>query len=681
MPRLDSVAPTRSLTPGACVLLTAFVVSCLLPSTALAQGAVTNGASHAGNIATSGQIDTWTFSANAGDNLTVSIGEVAPTVNFNPWIRLFAPDASPVSNSFGAGAAQINNVAATQTGTYTVLVSAHSGFPSGTGGYALTVANVPATFTVSPGDQGGVLVNGLNQSGEVTLGDIDAWTFTAAAGENLTVSIGEVEPTLNFNPWIRLLGPTGTLLGNSFGAQAAQINNITATASGTYTVLVSAHSGFPAGTGNYVLTSANAPGTFTISPGDQGSYVTIAAAHPGEITLGDVDTWTFLAAQGDALAINIGEVEPTLNFNPWIRLIGPTGTLVANAFGAVAAQINIAAPATGLYTVLVSAHSGFPAGTGNYNVTVTGVTTINPLSEIALDFGSTLGLWVRTNQGPRSHKAPSWQQLHSFSPTAMATGKLDGNPADDLIVTFPGFGVWIWLNNSTWFPLHARDASAIVTTDLNGNGLDEIVLAFPGFGVWAHYDNGVWLQLHTVTPSRIGTGRFDVGTQRDLVFDFPGHGVWFLLNTATWAQVHAANVTGMQVANLDGNGQDDLVLNFPGLGLWVRFNNSSWFALHPLEATTMAAGNIDSDAGNRQDLIVNFPGAGVWAYMNNAGWVPIHGASAPILAVRDLDFNGRDDLILDFTGFGVWLLMNGTGFVPLHPLDVQGIVTGRFDPF
>jgi len=26
-------------------------------------------------------------------------------------------------------------------------------------------------------------------------------------------------------------------------------------------------------------------------------------------------------------------------------------------------------------------------------------------------------------------------------------------------------------------------------------------------------------------------------------------------------------------------------------------------------------------------------------------------------------------------------LMNGTSLVPLHPLDVQGIVTGRFDPY
>lgn len=676
-PDMISVLNFRAGWRTSCVAVAAW---CVLATHAHAQTALTNGAEHSGTIATAGQIDTWTFSANAGENITLSIGEVEPTLSFNPWIRLFAPNAAALANSFGTLAAQINNVTATQTGTYTVLVSAHSGFPSGTGGYVLRLARVPGTFTVSPGDQGGALDNGANHSGELVLGDIDVWTFTAAAGDNLTLSIGEVEPTLNFNPWIRLVGPTGTLVAGSFGTVAAQINNIVAPSAGTYAVLVSAHSGFPSGTGGYRLTMSKVPGTFTVSPGDQGGYVTIAASHPGEIEMGDVDSWTFLAAQGDALAINIGEVEPTVNFNPWIRLLGPTGTLVAGSFGTVAAQINVAATATGLYTVQVSAHSGFPSGTGFYQLTVTGVTVLNPLSEIVINFGPSVGLWTRYNQGPRSHQSPSWQPLHSLSPTVMTTARLDANAADDFIATFPGYGVWIWLNNTSWIQLHGIDATAIVAVDLNGNGLDELVINFPGYGVWIRSDTGTWAQLHGLNASRIAAGRFDVGTARDLVLDFPGYGVWLYLNSSTWVQLHGLNVSQLQVANLDGNAQDDLIMAFPGIGLWVRFNNSSWYSLHSLEPTTMAAGYIDGDSGNRQDLILNFAGYGVWAYMNNASWVQLHSFDASILVTRDLDFEGHDDLILNFTGYGVWLWMNNTSFVQLHGLDAQGIVTGRMDP-
>jgi hypothetical protein len=641
---------------------------------------LTNGAEHAGTIATAGQIDTWTFTANAGDNINISIGEVEPTVSFNPWIRLFAPDATALANSLGAQAAQINDVTATQTGTYTVLVSAHVNFPSGTGGYVLRLARVPGVFTVSPGDQGGALNNGAIHPGEIVLGDMDVWTFAANAGDDITLAVGEFEPTVSFNPWIRLIGPTGTLIANSLGAQAAQINNVTAPSTGTYTVIVSAHANFPQGTGNYRLTLAKVPGSFTVSPGDQGGYVTIAAVHPGELEMGDVDTWQFLAAEGDALAINIGEVEPTVSLNPWIRLIGPTGTLIANALGSMAAQINQVAPATGLYTVLVSAHANFPQGTGFYNLTVTGVTVINPLSEIVLDFGPSVGLWSRYNQGPRSHQAPSWQLLHGLSPSVMTTARLDANASDELIATFPGYGLWSWSNNTAWVQVHGFDATQIVAVDLNGNGLDELVVNFPGYGVWIRSDTGGWSLLHGLNASRIAAGRFDVGTARDLVLDFPGAGVWLYLNSSTWVNLHALNVSRLQVANLDGNAQDDIVMTFPGYGLYVRFNNSSWFQLHTSEPTAMAAGNLDDDINNRQDLILNFPGYGVFAYMNNTTWVQLHTFAASALAIRDLDFEGHDDLILNFTGYGVWLLMNNTSFVPLHGLDAEGFVTGRLDP-
>jgi uncharacterized repeat protein (TIGR03803 family) len=543
-----------------------------------------------------------------------------------------------------------------------------------------TVDSNVATITVTIDPVNDPLTNGAEHAGNIAAGQIDTWTFTANAGDNITVSIGEVEPTVSFNPWIRLFAPDSSALANSFGSQAAQINQVTATQTGTYTVRVSAHSAFPSGTGGYVLRLARVPGVFAVSPGDQGGYVTIAATHPGEIELGDVDAWQFLAAEGNSVAIDIGEVEPTVSFSPWIRLIGPNGTLVANAVGSVAAQINQVAPATGLYTVLVSAHSAFPQGTGFYNLTVTGVPIINPLSEIAIDFGPGVGLWSRYNQGPRSHQAPSWQLLNGLSPSVMTTARLDGNASDELIATFPGYGVWSWSNNTAWVRVHGFDATQIVAVDLNGNELDELVVNFPGYGVWIRSDTGAWSLLHGLNASRIAAGRFDVGTARDLVLDFPGYGVWLYLNSSTWVNLHALDASQLQVANLDGNAQDDIVMTFPGYGLYVRFNNSSWYMLHGLEPTALAAGNLDDDAGNRQDLILNFAGYGVWAYMNSSTWVQLHAFAASALATRDLDFEGHDDLILNFTGYGVWLLMNNSSFVPLHGLDAEGFVTGRLDP-
>src|SRR5207344_2420146 len=138
--------------------------------------------------------DTWTFSATAGDNISIALGEVEPTINFSPWIRLISPSSAVLGSTIGELAVRIGNVTAPQSGTYTVLVAANPNVPSGTGNYVLTLAKAPGGLTISPGDQGGALTNGANHNGEITLGDIDAWTFSATAGDSITISLGEVEP-------------------------------------------------------------------------------------------------------------------------------------------------------------------------------------------------------------------------------------------------------------------------------------------------------------------------------------------------------------------------------------------------------------------------------------------------------------------------------------------------------
>ena len=85
----------------------------------------------------------------------------------------------------------------------------------------------------SPGDQGGTLTNGGIHTGEITQGDLDVWTFTAAAGERIAVHIGEIAETDDFRPWIRIWAPNGASLGGSFGVDAAQIGDVIAPVAGT----------------------------------------------------------------------------------------------------------------------------------------------------------------------------------------------------------------------------------------------------------------------------------------------------------------------------------------------------------------------------------------------------------------------------------------------------------------
>ena len=66
----------------------ALIAFLLVPSTAHAQGTLTNGARHVGEISPAGDVDSWTFSVNTGDSIMLRAGGT----NMTPRIRLFGPD-------------------------------------------------------------------------------------------------------------------------------------------------------------------------------------------------------------------------------------------------------------------------------------------------------------------------------------------------------------------------------------------------------------------------------------------------------------------------------------------------------------------------------------------------------------------------------------------------------------
>ena len=216
---------------------------------------MTNGANHSGAISFAGEQDLWTFTANVGDSIALSLGEVAPLTSFNPWMRLRDPNGLQVGSDPAFVVSQLNVVAAI-AGTYTVLVSDGSSGHDLTGSYLLTLAKTPGAFVVPGGDEGGAMTNGANHQGAIHLGDIDQWTFRATSGHALSVSIGEVAPETSFTPWIRLRARDGTQVGSSLGS-SAQIN-VTASTTGTFTVVVTDGSAGNAQIGNYLLTVTGA---------------------------------------------------------------------------------------------------------------------------------------------------------------------------------------------------------------------------------------------------------------------------------------------------------------------------------------------------------------------------------------------------------------------------------------
>jgi lysophospholipase L1-like esterase len=344
---------------------------------AVAQGTLTNGATHDGTIASAGQIQTWTFPAKAGDAVALNIAERSEAKPpFFPWMRLFDPAGKQVQWATGDLASQLSVMAAA-TGTYSVSVGSNTfnNNTTGLGAYRLTLARAPSDFAVPSGDEGGTIANGSSRDGTIALGDLDLYKFEARAGEVLSLSIAETSETkAPFFPWIRLWAPNGREIGRATGDLTAQIN-VAATLSGAYTVVVGSGTltNNYTGTGTYRLTIANAAGPVTISAGDEGGALVNGANHEGKIPLGDLDVWTFQAAAGDGIAVSIGEVQQlTPNFYPWLRLRSPAGKELIYSLGDLVAQVNAVAPVAGTYAVVVgsSMPSGYVGGTGTYRLTL-----------------------------------------------------------------------------------------------------------------------------------------------------------------------------------------------------------------------------------------------------------------------------------------------------------------------
>jgi hypothetical protein len=332
---------------------------------AVTGGTLTNGGMEAGSILLAGEVDTWTFTASVGNRIGVHLGEITGT-DFVPWIRLLSPSGTVLRDTWSAAAVPVEALA-TEAGTYRVLIASNDSGQDGTGTYRVSLVRTAGPYTTAGGDQGGGLTNGAIHTGEIVRGDVDVWTFSATAGERIGVHLAELTGDADFTPWIRLWSPTGVSVRDTWSAAAIPIE-VEAPVTGVYTVLVASNDSGQDAAGTYRLEMVKAPGPYTVSPGDQGGGLTNGSVHTGEIVRGDVDVWTFSATAGERIGVHLAELTGAADFTPWIRLWSPTGVSVRDTWSAAAIPIEVEAPVTGVYTVLVASNDSGQDATGTYRL-------------------------------------------------------------------------------------------------------------------------------------------------------------------------------------------------------------------------------------------------------------------------------------------------------------------------
>ena len=249
-----------------------------------------------GMIGSAAQTNTYTLTANAGDELDFTM--VATSGNLSPKIRLYSPAGALVSTAYnnngsggcgGGSTLEMNTVKLPLTGAYTVLF-ADCG-DTNTGNYLIYAQRTNNPFGPAPVLWGQVQTDTVGSAAQSN-------TYTFVGSTNNSVDFTLVATSGTLSPKIRLYNPDGTLLIQAFsnngsggcgGGTTVEMNSVTLAQNGAYTVLVDDCA--DTNTGNYNL-SSQCFGTCPTMP-------TITWATPAAITYGTALSATQLDASSN----------------------------------------------------------------------------------------------------------------------------------------------------------------------------------------------------------------------------------------------------------------------------------------------------------------------------------------------------------------------------------------------
>ena len=304
-----------------------------------------------GTIGSAAQNNSYTFKAHANDVVDFTV--VAS--GLSPKIRLYDPTGALIAanNPFGCSGSvvELDTVTLTVTGTYTVLIADCSDTLSGS--YEIYAERTENPVGAANLPFGQTLAGTISSSSQN-----NAYTFKAVKNDVVDFTMVTTSGTLS--PKIRLYNPKGALVAsnNPFGCSGAvvELNTVTLTVAGTYTVLVADCSDTL--TGKYEIYSQR-----TNNPSGA-PMLLLSQTQTGSIAFpAQNNSYVFAGSANDLFDFTVA----ASGLSPKIRLYGPTGALVAanNPFGCSGSVVELDGaklPASGTYTVLVADCSDRLAG-------------------------------------------------------------------------------------------------------------------------------------------------------------------------------------------------------------------------------------------------------------------------------------------------------------------------------
>ena len=209
-------------------------------------GPLQSGETKTGTITTA-DLDAGTFYADAGDAVTVLMGQSSSALV--PQLELHSPSGEVLSSTWNYGSTTLFAEALPESGTYFIICRDHFGVNAGEYGVSL-IKNPGST-------DGGTIGIGETKVGTIDVGDLDGYTFWAYAGDAATLLMARSSGALV--PQVELHSPGGELLHSVWNYGSATISSEPLTESGFHVIICRDH--FGTNTGGYGVSLSKNPRT------------------------------------------------------------------------------------------------------------------------------------------------------------------------------------------------------------------------------------------------------------------------------------------------------------------------------------------------------------------------------------------------------------------------------------
>ncbi|MEM8908380.1 MAG: hypothetical protein AAGD05_11085, partial [Bacteroidota bacterium] len=298
------------------------------------------------------QIHGFAFEGSQGDRIQIQMRDAG--TNIESQLELYDATGTQIAAGITVvGLTTISDFVLPADGTYTILAMDQNG--NDTGFYGLSVQFISADCAV-PISCGTTLSSSLS-----FLAELDAYSFTAIAGNHILVQMAKSNPSIE--SVVELYAPDGSLIASDAPAQGlAEIEVTSLPVDGDYLLVVKDEKGND--TGDYSL-------TFQVLNQDNCSEQ-FSCANPSFTTdlelPGEVDLYAVKAEAGEVLNVRMRGVLNGVDSR--LQLYSPAGAILIEDYanGAMAEIVNWVVPQSGTYTIAASDRGG--NDTGEYGISL-----------------------------------------------------------------------------------------------------------------------------------------------------------------------------------------------------------------------------------------------------------------------------------------------------------------------